>query len=223
MEFFQKGGPLMWIILLCSMIVLGVFFERLFFFHRATIQVSNFLIGISTLIERRNFAEALQECACTPGPVARVVHSAILRHEADRCELREIVQDAAQLEIPRLEKNLPLLSTVAYGAPLVGLLGTVLGLLQAFQTMTVHGGYTTATELAGGIYQSLLCTAAGITVSITAFVADKLLSSRVNIFVHAMERAGIEVVHLLLMFRPGPQTALQDPASEPETIGQSRS
>lgn len=187
----------MWVILVCSIIALAVFFERLFFFHRASIQVSDFLRGLLVLIEKRNFAEAIQESAATPGPVARVVHSVLLRHGADRSELREIAQSAGQLEVPRLEKNLPLLSTVSYGAPLVGLLGTVLGMLQAFQTMTIHGGYTTAIELAVGVYQSLLCAAAGIAVSIPAFVAYKFLSSRVNTFIHDMERAGIEVIQLL--------------------------
>jgi biopolymer transport protein ExbB len=196
-ELFQKGGPLLWVILLCSIIALGTFLERLFFLHRATMGVGDFLKGLSILIERKNFSEAIQECACTPGPVARVLHSALLRHEASRSELREIVQDSGQLEVSRLEKNLPLLSTIAYAAPLVGLLGTVLGLLQAFQAITVHGSYTTTAELASGAYQSLLCAAAGIAVSIPAFVAYKFLSSRVNSLMRDMERAGIEIVHLL--------------------------
>ncbi len=187
----------MWVILVCSIIALAVFLERLFFLHRANIHVSDFLRGLSVLIEKRNFAEAIQESACTPGPVARVVHSVLLRHDANREELREIAQSAGQLEVPRLEKNLPLLSVVAYGAPLVGLLGTILGLLQAFQTMTIHGGYTTTTELAAGVYQSLLCAAAGIAVCIPAFVAYIFLSSRVNTLIHDMERAGIEVIQLL--------------------------
>lgn len=194
---FGNGGPLMWVIFAGSIIALGVFLERLFFFHRSSIHVSDFLRGLSTLLERRNLTEAIQECACTPGPVARVVHTALLRHDAERSELREILQDAGQLEVPRLEKNLPLLSTVAYGAPLIGLLGTVLGLLQAFQTMTLHGGYTTTTELAGSISQSLICAAAGLAVSIPAFVAYQFLSSRVTTIIHDMERAGIEVMHLL--------------------------
>ncbi len=217
-EFFQKGGPLIGIILLCSIIGLGVFFERLIFLHRASIHVGDFLRGLSILIQRRNFAEAIQECACTPGPVARVVHSALLRHEAEREELRAIIQDAGQLEVPRLEKNLPLLSTIAYGAPLVGLLGTVLGLLQAFQTMTLHGGYTTTTELAAGAYQSLLCAAAGIAVSIPAFVAYQFLSSRVNTLMHDMERAGIETVQLLRATSSPRSLSPQEPTSIPATI-----
>ncbi|ALJ56692.1 colicin uptake protein TolQ [Candidatus Xiphinematobacter sp. Idaho Grape] len=196
-EFVQKGGPLTWVILLCSIVALGVFFERLLSLHRASIHVSDFLKGLATLIERKNFSEAIQECACTPGPVARVLHEAILQYDFDKRETREVVQNAAQLEVPKLEKNLPILHAIAYGAPMIGLLGTVLGLLKAFQAITLHGGYTTAAELADGVYQSLLCSAAGIAVGIAAFTAYKFLSFRINILMHDMERAGVEIIYLL--------------------------
>lgn len=97
----------MWPILVCSIIAIAVFAERLFYFHRATIHVGEFLKGLSNLIRRRNFAEALHESAGTPGPVARVIHAAIIRHDAPRAELRDIVQEAAQLEVPKLERFLP--------------------------------------------------------------------------------------------------------------------
>src|SRR5204862_223520 len=84
-----------------------------FYFHRATIHVGEFLKGLSNLIRRRNFAEALHESAGTPGPVARLIHAAIIRHDAPRRELRDIVQEAAQLEVPKLERFLPVLATIA--------------------------------------------------------------------------------------------------------------
>ena len=80
-DYIQKGGLLMWPILACSIIAIAVFAERLFYLHRATIHVGEFLKGLSNLIQRRNFAEALHESAGTPGPVARVIHAAILRHD----------------------------------------------------------------------------------------------------------------------------------------------
>src|SRR5579862_5397353 len=160
-EFMQKGGPLMWLILFCSIISVAVFAERLTYYHRATIRVSEFLRGLANLIQRRNFAEALHECAGTPGPVARVIHAAIIRHDAPRAELKEIVQEAGQLEVPKLERNLPILSTISCVSPLVGLLGTVTGLIEAFVAISSHSGYVTATDISSGIYQSLLTTAAG--------------------------------------------------------------
>jgi biopolymer transport protein ExbB len=196
-DYIQKGGLLMWPILACSVIAIAVFTERLFYLHRATIHVGEFLQGLSNLVKRRNFAEALHESAGTPGPVARVIHSAIIHHGAPRAELREIVQEAGQLEVPKLERFLGVLATLAYLAPLLGLLGTVTGIIDAFGTLSSNGGYATVTELSNGVYKSLLTTAAGLVVATPTFVAYSYLSSRVNTLMHEMERAGIEVVHML--------------------------
>ena len=196
-DYIQKGGFLMWPILFCSVIAVAVFAERVFYFHRASIRVGEFLQGLSNLIQRRNYAEALHESAGTPGPVARVIHSAIIRHDAPRAELREIVQEAGQLEVPKLERFLGVLATVAYLTPLLGLLGTVAGMIDAFAALSANGGYATVTELSGGVYKSLLTTAAGLVVATPTFVAYSYLSSRVNTLMHDMERAGIEIVHML--------------------------
>lgn len=196
-DYIQKGGLLMWPILACSIIAVAVFAERFFYLHRASIHVGEFLKGLSNLIQRRNFAEALHESAGTPGPVARVIHAALLRHAAPRAELREIVQEAGQLEVPKLERFLGVLATLAFLAPLLGLLGTVAGMIDAFGVIASHSGYATVTELSGGIYKSLLTTAAGLVVATPAFVAYAYLSSRVNTMLHEMERAGIEIVHML--------------------------
>src|SRR3989442_10807493 len=152
----------MWPILACSIVAIAVFAERLFYFHRATIHVGEFLKGLSNLIQRRNFAEALHESAGTPGPVARVIHSAIIRHDAPRAELRDIVQEAGQLEVPKLERFLGVLATIAFLAPLLGLLGTVAGMIDAFSTIASSGGYATVTELSSGVDKSLLSTVAAI-------------------------------------------------------------
>ena len=212
----------MWPILVCSIISIAVFAERLFYLHRATIHVGEFLKGLSNLVQRRNFAEALHESAGTPGPVARVIHAALLRHDSPRTELREIVQEADQLEVPKLERFLGVLATLAVLTPLLGLLGTVSGMIDAFGTIASNGGYATATELSTGIYKSLLTTAAGLVVATPTFVAYSYLSSRVNAMLHEMERAGIEIVHMLtdtapltgiISFQqPGPKATAQGEA-----------
>src|ERR1700694_4775302 len=196
-DYSQKGGFLMWPILVCSIISIGVFAERFFYLHRATIHVGEFLKGLSNLAQRRNFAEALYDSAGTPGAVARFIHAALLRHDMSRSELREIVQEAGQLEVPKLERFLGVLATLAFLAPLLGLLGTVAGMIDAFGTIASHGGYATVTELSGGVNKSLLTTAAGLVVATPTFVAYSYLSSRVNTMMHEMERAGIEIVHML--------------------------
>ena len=213
-DYIQKGGLLMWPILFCSVIAIAVFAERLFYFHRATIHVGEFLQGLSNLVRRRNFAEALHESAGTPGPVARVIHAAIIRHDAPRAELREIVQEAGQLEVPKLERFLGVLATLAYLAPLLGLLGTVAGMIDAFGTLSSNGGYASVTELSTGVYKSLLTTAAGLVVATPTFVAYSYLSSRVNSLMHEMERAGIEVVHMLTDQPMSDIISFQAPAAE---------
>jgi biopolymer transport protein ExbB len=207
LELVQNGGPLVWLILLCSITALGVFSERLLSLHRSSIHTGDFLRGLANLLRRKNFSEALQECAGSPGPVPRVLHAVILKHGSPRAELREIAQEAGQLEVPRLERNLALLGTIAYATPLIGLLGTILGLLSAFQQISSHGGYATAAEIAGGVYESLLTSAAALTVAIPAFVAHSYLSARVSSVLHDIERAAIETIEILC--EPG------DPPSAP--------
>jgi biopolymer transport protein ExbB len=131
-----------------------------------------------------------------------VIHAALIRHDAPRSELKEIVQEAGQLEVPRLERFLGVLATLAFLAPLLGLLGTVSGMIDAFGTLASNGGYATVTELSSGIYKSLLTTAAGLVVATPTFVAYSYLSSRVNAMMHDMERAGIEIVHMLTETTP---------------------
>lgn len=196
-DYMQKGGPLMGLILFCSILAGAVFLERITYFHRATIRVGEFMRGLGNLLQRRAFAEALHECAGTPGPVARVIHSAILRYDAPRTELKDIVQEAGQLEVPRLERRLGILATIACIAPLIGLLGTVTGLIEAFVNISTQSGFASTTDIASGIYQSLLTTAAGLVVAIPCAVAYGYLSARVNTLMHDMERAGIEIVNLL--------------------------
>ncbi len=197
----------MWIILLCSVVGLGVFLERLLYLHKASIRVGELLGGISLLIRSGRMEEALGECSASHGPVARVLQAALMRPNEERAVLQSITTDAALLEIPKLERNLPILSTLAYIAPLVGLLGTVLGLLDAFLILSAHGGFATTAELSSSVYASLLNAAAGMAVAIPAFLGYSYLASRVNDIIHDMERGGIEVVNLLTdrMIRNGKQ------------------
>jgi biopolymer transport protein ExbB len=193
-DYIQKGGLLMAHSVLqhhCIAVFASGFST---FTARQFTSVSSF--RVSNLVQRRNFAEALHECAGTPGPVARVIHAAIIRHESPRAELREIVQEAGQLEVPKLERFLGVLATLAYLAPLIGLLGTVAGMIEAFGLVSSNGGYATVTELSTGVYKSLLTTAAGLVVATPTFVGYSYLSSRVTTLLHDMERAGIEVVHV---------------------------
>ncbi len=211
----------MWLILFCSVLAGAVFLERVSYFHRASIRVGEFMRGLNNLLQRRSFSEALHECAATPGPVPRVIHAAILRHDAPRQELKEIVQEAGQLEVPRLERRLGILVTLACVAPLLGLLGTVTGLIDAFVNISTQSGFTSSTDIASGLYQSLLTTAAGLVVAIPCAVGYGYLSSRVNALMHDMERAGIEIVNLLCDNRNSPEI-IGFPPTNPNAIARQR-
>lgn len=203
-EFIQRGGPMMWLVILCSIVALAVFLERLIYFHRASIQVGDLLRGLANVIRKGNYAEALQECAATPGPIARVAHAMIAMHSRPRSELRQIGEEAATLELPKIERGLPLLATIAYVTPLIGLLGTLLGLLEAFQQISSQSGYATAADIAGGVYQSLLTSSASLAVAIPAFVVHNYLTARANQLASDMERTGIEILNIMDEVRHSP-------------------
>ncbi|CAN5453241.1 MotA/TolQ/ExbB proton channel family protein [soil metagenome] len=197
LDIITKGGPLMWLILGCSFMGLGIFVERFFHFHRCTINVGDLLHGLSNLVRKKNFAEALHESAGTPGPVARVIHSAILRHDAPRDELKAIVQETGQLEVPRLERYLPAMLTIAYVAPLLGLLGTVIGMTNTFMVVSSSTGYATPTDISRGVYESLVTSAAGLAVAIVVYSLYSYLAASARTLMHDMERGGIEIVNII--------------------------
>lgn len=197
LDLIEKGGPVMWVLVAVSILGTAVFLERLVFLHRSEIRVGEFLRGLANLTKEGRFEEVRRQCLSTPGPVARVALSAVLARDCPRSELRDIVQEAGQLEVPRLERHLPLLAGLAYTAPLLGLLGTVLGLLEAFYLVSTQGGYATAAGLSGAVYHSLISAAAGLAIAIPALIGVGYLSARVQDLVHDMERAGIEMVNLL--------------------------
>lgn len=203
MDLITKGGPLMWLLLGCSVIAIAIFLERLFYFHRARIDVGDLLFGLRNLIKNKAYTEALSECRATPGPAARVIHSAIRRYSMPRSELREIVQESGQLEVPKLEKHLMVLLTVAYIAPLIGLLGSVLGLVDTFVQINAVGGFATVAEISQGVYEALITSAAGLMVAIPSYVFYAHLKAYARSLMHDMESAGIEIVNTICDLRLG--------------------
>ena len=196
-ELLKSGGPVMYPILLCSILFVAILIERLFHLHRAQINTNEFVAGIRNILKKGNIAEAVSICEDTPGPVAHVIKAGIMKHDRPKTEIREAIDDAALHEVPRLEKNLVVLATIAHISPLLGLFGTVLGMIQVFDKIKELAGHTDPGQLAGGIGQALLTTAAGLAVAIPVFVAYNYLVSRVGALVWDMERTATEVVDLL--------------------------
>ena len=199
-EMMQKGGPIMWPILLCSVIAFAIIIERLVSLRRAEIDTKAFMEQISKSLKRNKIMEALDLCDRTPGPIAHVLKAGILKHDRPRQEVKEAVEDAALHEVPRLEKNLPVLATVAHISPLLGLLGTVTGMVAAFlviQNKASSVNPVNPGDLAGGIWEALLTTVAGLCVAIPTFVAYNYLVSRVDGFVLEMERSATDLLNIL--------------------------
>jgi biopolymer transport protein ExbB len=159
--------------------------------------IGEFLAGLAALIRRKNYAEALQECVATRVPAGRVIHAALLRQHAPREQLKEIVQEAGQLEVPRLERYLAILNAIAHAGPLIGLLGTVIGLLDSFTNLSSANGMTTPAEVARGVYESLITSALGLVVAIPSYLFFAFLSARSRSIMHDLERAGVEIVNLI--------------------------
>src|SRR5208283_4297542 len=167
-----------WLLLTISAVAVAVFIERFLHCHRAQIDSLEFLNGVRTVLKRNNVVEALSICAATPGPVARLVRTAILSRDQGRERVREALEEAGLAEVPRLEEGLNLLATLAQLAPLLGLLGTVLGFIQTFSTMQEAGLHANVRMLSDGIWKALICTAAGLAVAIPAHAGYNYLVSR---------------------------------------------
>src|SRR5947209_1621289 len=145
------GGVMLWLLLLVSAVAVAIFIERFLHFHRAQINSAEFLNGVRTVLKRDNVVEALSICDATPGPVARLVKTAILNRDHGRERVRESLEETELAEVPRLEEKLNLLATIAQITPLLGLLGTVLGFIHVFEHMQQAGLHTNVKELTDGI------------------------------------------------------------------------
>ncbi len=195
-QLLAKGGPMMGVLLGLGLVGLILFIERTLYLHRGQIRSAAFLGGIKNILAKRRLVEALTVCEETPGPVAAVVKAALLHADDPPDAMRFHVQEAAVIELPALERRLGAIAAIAQVAPLVGLLGTVLGLIETF--LRFQRAYPTASALAPGMWQALLSTAGGLMLAIPAHLAYHFLSGRVRAMVRDVEWAGNEIMQYLL-------------------------
>ncbi len=199
-QVFLAGGPVMWPILLCSVFALAIILEKFWHLHKIAIDTQEFLGKILEKMKRHEIKEALQICDATQGPLAHILKAGILKYDRPRPQIKETIEDASLYELPKLEKNLPALATIAHVSVLLGLLGTVTGMVRVFQVIQAKSlGFhpVLPADLAGGIWEALLATAAGLVVAIPAFVAYNYLATRVNQFILEMEKASTEFINFL--------------------------
>lgn len=195
LNWIHSGGNMMWLILAGGFVSLVIFLERLFHLHRAQINISDFLNGITTNLARGNQLEAIAICDQTPGPAAHLVRTAILNSEEPKDDLVKAVQLDGIQEIPRLERHTNLLITLAQVLPTLGLLGTVLGLLEMLIMLEAGSPLAEIGLLAGGLRGALLTTAAGLITGIPAYAGYHFLISRIETLALDMEQAANEIVY----------------------------
>lgn len=197
LEMMHKGGPMMWLILAASFIGVAVFLAKLYELHRAQIPSGDFLKGIFNILNRHNIVEAVSICEETPGPVASVVRAAILHHDEERPAIAQAIEETGLAEIPRLERHVAVLATLAQLAPMLGLLGTVMGMIRVLLTIEQKAPLIHVGDVLGGLWQALLAAAAGLVVGIPAYAGYNFLVSRVESILLDMERAAADILSYL--------------------------
>jgi len=196
-SLLTKGGPMMLVIMFMAAVAIVLFIERALYLHKAQIRSKAFLDGIKNTLERRRLVEALTICEETPGPVAAVVKAALMHAGQPPEKLRYAVQEAAIVELPVLERRLGALAAIGQVAPLVGLLGTLFGMIMTFHAFMQGAENATAAALSNGLWQALVVTAASLMLAAPAHLAHYFLTGRVRALTRDIEWAANEIMHYL--------------------------
>ena len=196
-EIMEKGGIILWIITFLSVIAAVVIIERLLYFRKIRSDEEKMINRLRAVLQKGHYDEALSICENHPTPITNLMKVGIEHRMYSRETIREAIMDAANLEIPKMEKHLPLLGTISYVAPLLGLLGTVTGNIRAFGVIGKLGAIGDPGLLARGIAEALLTTAAGLIVAIPTVIFYNHLVSKVNHSIIRLENRVNELVLLL--------------------------
>ena len=193
-ESFRAGGFVMWPILALAVVALLIMLERLLVLRRVHTNAARLMSRVGQFISRGKWGDAAQACYETPGAVARVLGTILRHREQPRSQLNDLVNESILAERPTLERLLPALNVIAAVAPLLGLLGTVTGMIGTFQLITEHGTGDPR-MLSGGISEALLTTQFGLIVAIPALLVHSLLSSRVDHVLSDMETNALSLLN----------------------------
>lgn len=196
-QLFLAGGSLMWVLLVLGGITVFIFVERYVAIRKASKMDMNFMNRIRDKISEGKVSAALESCKRTNTPIARMVEKGIERIGRPMSDIQTSIENAANLEVAKLENGLPYLSMIAGGAPMIGFLGTVIGMVQAFMAMQSAGGTVDMSVLAGGMYVAMLTTVAGLIVGIPAYFGYNYLVARIEKLVFQMEANSIAFMDIL--------------------------
>ena len=192
-----KGGWLMIPLFLLSIITIYLFVMKCCAIQRAGKIDNDFMKDIKDYIKSGKTQSAINLCEKTDTPVARLVLKGIERMGRPLQDVQTAVENMGNVEIARLERGLPMLATIAGGAPMLGFLGTVIGMVQAFYNMSQAGSNIDITLLSGGIYTAMVTTVAGLTVGIMAYFGYNFLTAKISDLVFRMESATVEFMDML--------------------------
>ena len=196
-DLASKGGWLMIVLLLLSIMAIYIFGSKYWMIRQAGQIDKNFMKDIRDYIHDGKIKSAIEICQKYDSPVARLVEKGIERIGRPLQDIQTAVENTGSVEVARLEKGLPMLATIAGGAPMIGFLGTVTGMIQAFFKMSTAGNNIDITLLSGGIYEAMVTTVGGLFVGIIAYFGYNFLTSQISNLVFKMESTTIEFIDML--------------------------
>lgn len=197
-SMFKMGGALMWVLLLLSVIAIYIIGKKWWVIRNASNIGSHFMQDIRDYVTEGKFKSAITLCQKYDTPVARMIEKGINRIGRPLSDLQTAIENTGNVEVERLEKGLPILATIAGGAPMIGFLGTVIGMVQAFFNMSKAGNNIDITMLSGGIYTAMITTVGGLIVGIIAYFGYNWLTSKISDLVYKMESSTMDFIDIVL-------------------------
>jgi biopolymer transport protein ExbB len=197
MDLLFQGGFMMIPIILLSVVAVYIFVERVLTINKAAKTPQQFIGKIKEMVERNDISGARVMCQQNESPVSKMIEKGIARIGSPLKNIEVSIENVGKIEIFKLEKNLSLLATISGSAPMLGFLGTVIGMIQAFIAIAQEEGSVSPKLLSEGIYTAMITTAAGLFVGILAYLGYNYLVTRVQKVVHQMEYSSIEFIELL--------------------------
>lgn len=196
-ELVLKGGWIMAILGLLSIIAVYIFIERFFTINKASREDKHFMNNIRDFIKGGKVDSALALCKSNKSPIARMIEKGLMRIGRPLNDINAAIENVGKLEVSRLEKNVAGLATIAGAAPMLGFLGTVIGMIIAFHDMSMAGNNIDIALLSTGIYQAMITTVGGLIVGVVAYVCYSILVARVEKLVYLLEARSTEFMDLL--------------------------
>jgi len=196
-DVLLKGGPILWVILTLAVPVLAIVVERLLYFRRIATDEDKLFARVKGAVEKGHFDEALAICDTVEAPLGGLIRAGIENRALSEADLKEAVRDAAVKELPQIEHTIQAVNVIANISPLMGLLGTVSGIINSFNVLGSFGAVSDPSVLAKGISEALLTTAAGIVVAVPSMIAYAWLSGKANAVIGRLEGQANDLVRIV--------------------------